>query len=237
MKIIIGREEQGSRLHLVSYNDQGQMTKDICHGQQQSVNQSVSRQHLSLTLNDDGSFTLENLKMQNITFVNGMQVNRTRVTKDDRIEMGHERYLFDWAAIKPLLPKIHDARPLKQVFEDYDQQIANLNKRQQVFNAMRGGTSILTMGAIAVGFIFGRDGGFSTLTAILYGLALFASLFFTVKSFIDASKLPAQRKRITDEFRQHCVCPNDECRHFLGNYQFYDNLPKKCPHCQTQFIK
>lgn len=237
MKIIIGREEQGSRLHLVAMNEQGQTVKDICHGQQQSVNQSVSRQHLSLTLNDDGTFTLENLKMQNITFVNGTQVNRTIVTQNDRIELGHERYLFDWAAVKPLLPKIADAKPLKAVFDEYEQETAKINKQQQVFNAMRGGTSILTMGAIAVGFIFGRDGGFSTVTAILYGLALFASLFFTVKSFLDASKLPAKRKRITDDFRQNCVCPNEECRHYLGNYQFYENLPKKCPYCQTQFIK
>ena len=143
MKIIIGREEQGSRLHLMVVNEQGQTVKDICHGQQQSVNMSVSRQHLSLTLNDDGTFTLENLKMQNITFVNGMQVNRTIVTQNDRIELGHERYLFDWGAVKPLLPQIADIKPLKAVFDEYEQETAKINKQQQVFNAMRGGKSRL----------------------------------------------------------------------------------------------
>ena len=103
MKISIGRAAGKSRLHLTVVDDQGKVLRDVCVGAEQSVHQSVSRQHLQLELQDDGTILLENIKMQNITYVNGTQVHRKAVRTGDKIEMGTERYLLDWELVKSLL--------------------------------------------------------------------------------------------------------------------------------------
>ncbi len=237
MKIIVGREEGKSRLHLVSINDQGKVVKDVCAGAEQSVNQSVSRQHLLLELQDDGTMILENIKMQNVTYVNGVEVHRKTVKPGDRVEMGIHHYLLDWEPVKALLPQMVDVRGLKTVFDDYREAIKQLNKKQAQSAALKSITGIFSMGAIAVGIFFGREGDFTTLTAILYGVALVATIFFFVKSWLDAGRLPELREKIQDDFQHSCVCPNDQCRHYMGNYSFYDNLPKQCPYCHAKYIK
>lgn len=49
---------------------------------------SVSRKHCKLTSNLDGTFTLEDLGSSSGTFVNGQQIIKTNVTKDDTIQLG-----------------------------------------------------------------------------------------------------------------------------------------------------
>lgn len=237
MKISIGREAGKSRLHLTVVDDQGKVLRDVCVGAEQSVHQSVSRQHLQLELQDDGTILLENIKMQNITYVNGTQVHRKAVRTGDKIEMGTERYLLDWKLVKSLLPQMFDIRNLKNVFEDYRDSIKKLNKQQAQSAALKSITGVFSMGAIAVGIFFGKDGDFSALTAVLYGTALITTIFFFVKSWRDADRIPELRDKIQNDFQHTCVCPNEECRHYLGNYSFYDNLPKQCPHCHAKYIK
>ena len=49
---------------------------------------SVSRKHCKLTSNPDGTFTLEDLGSSSGTFVNGQQIIKTNVTKNDTIQLG-----------------------------------------------------------------------------------------------------------------------------------------------------
>ena len=68
MELIIGRDASTSQLRITM----GQQSKTF--GVAGSVPMTVSRQHCSLTINPDGSYRITNLKPQNVTFVNGVEI-------------------------------------------------------------------------------------------------------------------------------------------------------------------
>ena len=90
MEIIIGRDEETSKLSVAIGQQRGVV------GKQSSVPKSVSRQHCSITINANNTFELKNLKAQNVTYVNGIPIERKRVTENDVIELGEDHFLLEW---------------------------------------------------------------------------------------------------------------------------------------------
>ncbi|MBR6248852.1 MAG: FHA domain-containing protein [Muribaculaceae bacterium] len=236
MEVIIGRKDGTNQLSLKVGN------KVSIKGPQQSVNDGVSREnHCKLTVNDDGTFTIENLKPQNQTLVNGLPIASKRITPNDVVELGWKRYRLDWNLVFEVIPKMVNISHLRLVKQRYDEETQKLTVKQGRANALRSITSVLSMGAIALG-IFGvannngSDDGFD-IRIVLYALAILLTVGFTIKSFIDASKLPQQRKDLQDWFTRNYTCPN--CGKFMGN-QDYDHgvsLMECCPACKAKFIK
>ncbi len=233
MEVIIGRKDGTNQLSLKVGN------KVSIKGPQQSVNNGVSREHCKLTVNDDGTFTIENLKAENQTLVNGLPIASKRITPNDVVELGWQRYRLDWNLVFEVIPKMVNISHLRLVKQRYDEETQKLTVKQGRANALRSITSVLSMGAIAVGF-FGMtksDGEVDWVRIILYALAILLTVGFTIKSFIDASKLPQQRKDLQDWFTRNYTCPN--CGKFMGN-QDYDHgvsLMECCPACKAKFIK
>ena len=81
MEIIIGRDKQTSKLRM----SVGQQAK--LFGANGSVPLSVSREHLSLTINPDCTYNAKNLNAQNSTFVNGVSIEKLSVTEKDSVEI------------------------------------------------------------------------------------------------------------------------------------------------------
>ena len=228
MEIIIGRDAETSQLR-ITVGSQSRL-----FGTLGSVPASVSRQHCSLTRNSDGTFTMKNLKAQNITLVNGLAVEQKNVSERDTLELGNDHYPLDWGFIGQIMPRMADIRPLQQVWEQYQTDLLALTVKQNRFNALRAGTGILTMVAIAAGFIIGKEES-STLYVVLYSVAILLSLGFFVKSYIDAGKVPVERQRLSERFQHDYVCPC--CGRFLSQPYDQVRLLDQCPYCKAQFRK
>ena len=223
MEIIIGRDAESGKLRI---NADG---SDTLYGNAGSVPQSVSPQHCRLTVSDEG-LRLHNLDINNYTYINGQAVEMKTITNDCRIELGADRYRLYWKALQSVMPA--DIRPLKTVWDAFEQGNIDLQIAERKFNTLRSATGLITMVAIALSI---ATGGKSVWYIVLYALAILVSLAFFIKAYRDASKVPQQRQELNRQFQRDYICPH--CGHFLGN-QSYDILTQNqgCPYCKTKFI-
>lgn len=86
MEIIIGREEGARRLHCIVGG------REFNIGQAGTVPLSVSRRHCKISVNGS-NISIENIKAQNVTFVDGNQVVSKGITSNSRVQLGEERFL------------------------------------------------------------------------------------------------------------------------------------------------
>lgn len=214
MEIIIGRDIQSGKLSL-KVDGKGEIQ---------------GQQHCKLTINN-GQMRLNNLDVNNYTYVNGQSIESKAVTLNDMIELGKDHYLLDWSQLKPYLPI--DIGPLKLVWEEYERQNLKLQIKERKFNALRSATGLITMIAIVLSL---ASGGRNKWYLMLYAIAIIISVAFFIKAYIDSSKLPQKRQDLSKQFQRDYVCPH--CGHFMGNQPF-DILVQNssCPYCKKQFIQ
>lgn len=229
MEIILGRDPEKGQLKVII----GQQSKNV--GPLNAVPKTVSRLHCSLTTEEGGQFRLKNLKMQNVTFVNGIEVENKLVNKNDVVELGAEHYQLNWDLIEQSIPKRFDITHLETVWNDYNKATLALSIKQNKFNAIKAGTGLITtlgLGASAAGIIEGRT------NAYFYAAAGILSLVFLIKTYIDGAKVPKERQRLLENFQHDYVCPNPKCRKFFGN-QAYEQIKlfDQCPYCRSNFKK
>lgn len=221
MEIIIGRNPQDNKL-LLTVDGKEQPT-------QISAPASVGPQHCKIKI-ENGQIQVRNLDINNYTYINGQVIESKVISKNDKIELGSERYLIDWSIFNPFMPA--DISHLKKVWEDYENKNIALQIKERKFNAIRSATGIFTMVAIALSI---ATGGRSKWYFVLYGAAILASVLFFVKAYLDSSKIPQKRLELTRQFQRDYVCPR--CKHSMGN-QPYDFVAQNthCPYCKTEFI-
>ena len=222
MEIIIGRDSQSAKLVLII---DGQPQAPAASG---VIPASVAPQHCKLFINK-GQMRLQNLDINNYTYVNGQSIESKAITMEDKIELGQDHYLLDWNFLKSYTPL--DIRPLKKIWEDYEAQSLKITIATGKFNALRSVTGLITMLAIALSIAYG---GRNKWYLVLYGIAIIISVVFFVKAYRDSSKLPQKRQELNKKFQRDYVCPN--CGHFMGN-QSYDILTQNgsCPYCKKTF--
>lgn len=226
--VIIGRDHQTNQLYR-KVNGKAQLIK-----QDKAVPNSVGKEHVSLTITDDGKMILKNLNVQNYTYVNMVGIESKLIKEGDRIELGTEHYVLDWLVIKSFMPKFADIRPLRKVWEDYQKEQDDFQIKQTRSGILKGATGILTMASIAVGR-FSNDGG-GSLSMLLYVIGGIMAVAFIFISWNAAAKTPQQKRDMTDAFTKKYVCPN--CGHFMG-MSSYDILCQdtKCRYCQAIYKK
>lgn len=220
-EITIGRDGQSGKLRMTV----GKQTSTF--GEAGSVPQSVSQEHVRLTIGDDGSLVLTNLNPENDTYVNHRAVERKRIVEGDRIVLGGEHYHLSWDMLKPFIPKMADISPLEQIWHDYQQQRLDMQIRERRFNTLRSATGLITTLAVVLGAVTGRD---NPLFMGLYIAAGVISLVFFVIAFRASSKIPMQQNQLTEDTKHRYKCP--ACGSLL-TLQDYDMLrqTKGCPHC------
>ena len=224
MDIIFGREENKSQL--IAKVDNFTYLFD----EKGSVPKTVSRQHCKMSVLKDGKFQLENLKLENETFVNGVSIQKKEITKSDKIELGSSHYLLSWDYVDGVLAKNVNVSHLKKIWDEYQEKKLQQQIAERKFNTLKSATGLITMLAIVLNLIHKSD----TLYIVLYVIAILISLAFTIKAYVESSKLPQEMQALTDKFQQEYQCP--KCHHFLGS-QSYDLLKqnKNCPYCKVNF--
>ena len=226
MEIIIGRDAQSQKLSVIK-NDQTKL-----YGQAGSVPMDVSRHHASLEPTGTGKWLLKNLNERNVTFVNGIAVESKTISETDRVELGNSHYLLRWEAIQEPKVETVDIRPLKKVWEDFNEKRIEYQIAERKFNVARSAVGIITMLAIACGFVIGHGPVYLT----LYGLAICISVIFAIQAYQKCSEIPHLQQELQDRFDSKWVCP--KCGRPLNakNYTILSKLDA-CPYCRTKYLK
>lgn len=225
--IIIGRDTKTSQLRMTANG------KSATISGKENVPMGVGREHISITIDDEGGVVLQNLNIENDTYVNGIGVEAKRLKDGDRIELSKEHYIIGWDILQPFIPKFVDISPLKKVWKEYQEELLQMQIKERRSGVLRSATGLITMAAMVLSIFTGRD---NPVFLFLYIIAGVVSAVFFVKAYFDSSKMPKQQQEIRDSLPKKYVCPS--CGHFMGN-QSYDVLSqgKACPYCKTIYRK
>lgn len=249
--IIIGKEPGAGRL-LVAIPG---MEQTSTVGSPGSVPNSVSRckplentAHASITIDPAGILTLANLKTQNVTYVNGIEIATKNIDFDSTVELGKDKYKVDIASVlecarqiikrEVQIDKSHKSSKdgkfnishLEQVWNDYQSGLRKLRESQKKINLIRSGCGIFTMCAMPCIFFLGPIG------YVLTGVGVAGNIYSFVG--LKNDKTTETQEQLTEEFQDNYVCPNPKCNKFLGNLS-YKLLKKQysmhCPYCKCEF--
>ena len=250
--IFIGKEPGNGRL-LIAVKEGGNVKTAII-GEIGCVPSSVSRckpaedvGHCKLTIDQNSVMTLTNLKAQNVTYVNDTEIIAKRVTADSKVSLGKDKYVISLNNILEIAKKLvgqsreqaHgqqkqievSIKPLKKVYYDYKQQSKAIKIRQK------------NIGILAsVPMAFSMLGGLTaaclpeirSYAVIFTGIAFMVLIVGLYMRITDKSM--DEQEKLTEKFQNTYVCPNPECRHYVGN-QDYNILRqnKKCPYCGCKY--
>ena len=240
IEAIIGREHGSNRL-VLKVGD-----KLMPLSAEGVVPKTVSSTHCRLTIDNNGSWQLTNLKAVLQTYVDGLQVESKTVTTESRVELGADRFVLDMkkveAALNSSKPKVYSLRPLQQVWDDYHQQQLKMQldeKRKNVNKMLTGVLSPLSMLLFLLPLALKMEMPpvVNILRLILASvIALLAVYFFIVAHRGLKDDIILRMDRLNEDFRGKYVCPNPDCHHFLGN-QPYDVIrrTKKCIYCGCKY--
>lgn len=219
---------------------------------------TVSREHCKLTINADGTYTLENLSI-NGTFVNGNSIIRTVVTPDTILRLGanfsvavRDLLPLQSANIKPrqaqqqnplqqfAKPAVDpnqeryemEFRKLKSVYEKYTADKLAIQKEAGMTNFYRmlpmTLMAIVSLGAACIP-------GLGVLSPVIAVVGLGLLVFSLFKSYNGNRDNPEKLEALNKQFMIDYVCP--KCGNFLG-FIPYENLENKstCNFCKCKWV-
>lgn len=253
--ILIGKEPDKGRL-LVAVKIKGE-TKLTVIGEAGSVPGGVSRcipsqgvGHCRLDVGVNGDITMTNLKARNVTLVDGIEFDAKRVTTKNTLELGSPGYkisvkdLLDTA--EKLVFKIEgkpavtvSIRHLERVWNEYHDEYMRIKKHQRFVSLMSSVPMMFTLGAGALTAMAPRlelPPFISTVTLTLTIIGFILMVYGFCLRLTDKSI--EENEQLLENLQDRYVCPNKECRHFLGNQPFkIIRQMKKCPHCGATYEK
>lgn len=215
MEIVIGREEGARRLHCVVDG------REFNIGQAGSVPLSVSRKHCKLVV-EGGRITIQNINIQNVTYVDNTQVFCKDISSSSKIQLGKERYsiplqqILSLATGAPQAPTpqqpTYSLLPLKRVWDEYDRnKMAIQEDAAKKANRQRL-QGIISLFGMCIGFIPGIDPAFRFMIIIL---ALVVAIYFFIKGQTDQT-VQAQIHDLDEKFARKYKCPNPKCGRPFG---------------------
>lgn len=248
MEIIIGREQGARRLHCVADG------REFNVGQAGTVPTSVSRQHCKIVINGS-SMSIENLKDQNITYVDGNQVFSKSITATSKVQLGNDKYLVPLQqviqlatgtpstpssaparaaqAAKPAQPAAptFSLRPLKSVWEEYDRRKLEIqNEAAKRANQQR------VQGIISM---FGMALGLLPIPMVFRAVCVIAALGLAIYFFMQGQSTDTVQQQLHDldeEFAGKYKCPNPKCGKPFGNAPYRQiEFNKQCFACGCKY--
>lgn len=236
MEIIIGREAgvQSPRLQISCDG------KKFFLGSPGSVNNKVSRQHCRIDVKSDGTInSITDITENNFMFINGKEYkSKKAIGIYDLVELGPERYKLDLAAVLKIVigAQTYHIAPLRVIYDNYQKELMNMQIHQGKIGAVSSLPMILTMGSgVLVSIIPGISQHVKTALIIVAVILMIVFICLRMKS---ASSNPQKRKELDDEFHKNYVCPNPNCKHFLGSMRPDELLTNNaCPFCKSKLVE
>lgn len=223
MDITIGREQQTRKL---SVNRDGKIQTV---GNVNSVPMDVSRQHVSFHQLGDDKWELKNLNDNNVTYVNGVAVERKVVSEADKVELGNSHFLISWETIRGPKVETIDVSHLQKVWEEYESSQLKIKENDRKMQNIQRLSGILSSCGIL--FLFVDMGN---LRFVLTGASILIAVIFFIRGFKSDSSVNVKLAALSKDFRKQYVCP--KCGRFMGN-EPYDILIQNggCRHCKAKF--
>lgn len=237
MEIIIGREEGARRLHCIADG------REFNIGPAGSVPTSVSRKHCKITVNGN-NMSIENLKVENITYVDGNQIFCKAISETSKVQLGNEKYSIPIQEILRLAtggngqvpPKqeapVFSLKPLKGVWDEYDRRKLEIQEAAAKAANMSRLQGILSMCGMCIGFIPGID---QTIRIIIIVAALGVAVYF----FLQGMSNDSVQKKIRDldeEYANKYKCPNPACGKPFGGVPYRQiEFNKQCFACGCKY--
>lgn len=226
-----GNEQDRSSVLKISNAADGKVLKKV--GSPGSVPQTVSRNHLQLTIYDNNTCVASNISQGNSVYVQGMQIQTKQLRVGDRIELGSSHYPIDWDTVRSMIPFTIDISPLKAIKEKYDQDTINIRKRQQRLGLL---ASIPMAFSMLGGLISGVMPEIREYALVFTGIALVIMFYGLYRRFTDKSI--EEQEQLKKRFQRQYVCPNPKCNRFLGFQDYYVIAQNSaCPYCKTKIAK
>lgn len=242
--IYIGREPQSNTLGVAVKINGSLQTSQL--GTPQSVPTSVSRliaeqgvAHCRIDVDDEGRMLLTNMKLQNVTSVDGQPIQTKRISPSSTVALGPMHHQLSLHKVIEAASKLVgvtevDISHLEGVWNEYHSENFKLKKRQKQLGLMRGLIPMFTIGGGVLASVLSESEGAKTFSMIATGIALVVLVVINFVAFKDKSL--EETEQLTENFQDSYVCP--ACGNFMGN-QPWKLLSKrtKCPHCGIKFIK
>lgn len=236
--ILVGKEPNNGRLKIAVDGKSTLISSMGC------VPNSVSRckpaegiAHCSISVDMDGKMKVRNLKSQNTTKVNGLEVEEKRIDTWSSVTLGKDNYAINISTIleeaKKLLPRTFSLRPLEIVWKKYENDLLAMQVEQaKRANRQRlhGAVSFLSMGASFIPGIGNVIKIFIVISAVLY-------LFYTMWQGSKKENMFAIKKHEREmQFQNEYVCPNPNCRCFKGSSPYITlKNTLTCPVCKCKY--
>ena len=244
-EIFIGREPGQNRL-MLAININGQH-KTVFLGQFNSVPNTVSRcqplagsAHCKISIDGNSRMIVTNLNPANITYVNDCGVQTKPVTLGAQIQLGSDKFPIAVntivEAVKnlfPEVPKEYSIKHLERIYEDYEERMETIQINQQ----KRSKTSMLPiMISMAIGLLSSLLGQYVNRNSWFGWLLAVIPLLFYLRNYTRKDTSIEDRKAATNRLIDSYVCPNPECKHYLGA-QPYKVLRQNhtCPYCRCKW--
>jgi len=226
MDLIIGRDANTNQLKVVNG------TQATLIGAPASVPMDVSRQHCKLEVIDKDTFVITNIKAANVTWVNGVEVHSKQITVADKVQLGASKYVMPLAEIRDkIVPTIVDIRPLKAVWENYNNGLIAIRKRKERNNLLLRVPFVLTL---LGGLVATMNEELRVVSSVFTVIAFAVTLYGLYLSITDKSI--EKQEELKKQFQSDYVCP--KCGKFFGNLD-YDLLVREhtcCSKCKARFI-
>ncbi|MCI7119103.1 MAG: FHA domain-containing protein [Prevotella sp.] len=238
MEIIIGREEGVRRLHCIVEG------REFNVGQAGSVPLSVSRRHCKISVNGS-NISIENIKAQNVTFVDGNQIYSKVIAPTSRVQLGEENFLVPLQQILQLAgastnnvgdtikgTPTFSLKPMKEVWKEYDKRRMEIqNNAVKSANKQRL-QGIFSMLGMCLGFIPGIN---PIIRIVIIVAALSIAVYFFIKGSVGET-VQQQLHDLDEEYAKKYKCPNPACGRPFGAIP-YRNIEynKQCLACGCKY--
>lgn len=229
MDIIIGREEHTSepRLRLIVDG------KEKFIATTTKVPKSVSRRHCELSVNGE-EIVIKNMKEGvNPIYVNGQEVERKKIKREDKIQLGKDMYSVDTSAILAALDGGDggiDISCLEKVWNDYQNAKMQIQIRERKLNAVSRFSGVIT----SVGILCAIIPALANVRVLSICVTIISGCVLSFIAFRDSTETPKKLQELADKFQDDYACP--KCGKSFGNLRYKD-LAKyvACPGCKVKF--
>lgn len=205
--------------------------------------------HCKIEFDLSGNMILSNMKSQNVTYVNGIEIVSKKIKEDCVVELGIDKYRIDLKQIIKItsilvdkigIKKVVDSSlleysvgPLKEVWNDYHKKTLEIKYRNKKLALLRSASPMFTLGSGAVATLaktMGWGQSVFVLTTIMTVFGLILMMYGFYKGYADKSI--EESERLLEEFQHNYICPNPKCKHFMGMQPYHVlKQNKKCPFC------
>ena len=240
LTILVGKNPNADNI-LISVEKNGKNRKVLipdCGKVPQSVSRCFPEQgiaHCKIYIDEKGLPNVTNLKSQNITLIDKLEVVTRKTDESKVLELGKDRFRISIRTIINAAAMVTES-PLSKCIKakvQYDKAIVETTSEARIKYGKCNTMILLAILAWICTIIFKKtDLGYNYGLVAFIVAAITSILIVVYHAILYRMKHISQREKIIDEYIQKCSCP--KCGHFLGDKDTGEmEQLKTCPECNS----